>query len=129
MDNKISRLQGAVEYLTSLVTTNTGKVDGLAVRMQATASVQASTASTLVEVRERVSEALAVAGSGAPVGPNGSNSGNTPEYLGDREEADAEKRALVISIRVRCGWRDSSGGGLEGEDGGRGWTLTSWVTV
>lgn len=42
MDGKIVRLQGAVDHLTSLVTKNAGQADGLAARMQATASAQAS---------------------------------------------------------------------------------------
>lgn len=68
MDGKIFRVQGAVDRLTSLVTTNTVKVEGLAFRVQATASTQATTASTMVAVQERVSEVLFMAASRTPDG-------------------------------------------------------------
>lgn len=105
LESKTSRLQGAVEHLTSLVTTNTGKVDGLSVRMQAAATAQATTSSTLVHFREQISGALAATASASPGGHVASNSGESPGVGALAADDDAEKRALVISVRVlfeRC---------------------------
>ncbi|KAK1870121.1 hypothetical protein I4F81_012583 [Pyropia yezoensis] len=98
MDGKIVRLQGAVDHLTSLVTTNAGQAVGLAARMQATASAQASTASTLVEFRERVSEALAVVASGAPTGAVGTNCGESPDGGGDGAAQEVRMAAPVGAV-------------------------------
>ncbi|KAK1859881.1 hypothetical protein I4F81_002473 [Pyropia yezoensis] len=98
MDGKIVRLQGAVDHLTSLVTTNAGQADGLAARMQATARVQASTASTLVEFRERVSEALAVVASGAPTGAVGTDCGESPDGGGDGAAQEVGMAAPVGAV-------------------------------
>lgn len=100
METKTSRLQGAVEHLTSLVTTNTGKVDGLAVRMQATATAQATTASTLVQFRQQMSGVLDRTASGSPSARVVSNSGESPGGGAVAADDIGDKRNLIISIRV-----------------------------
>ncbi|KAK1870018.1 hypothetical protein I4F81_012482 [Pyropia yezoensis] len=113
MDGKIVRLQGAVDHLTSLVTTNAGMADGLAARMQATASAQASTASNLVEFRERVSEALAVVAAGAPTGAVGTNCGESPDGGGDGAAQEVRMAAPVGAVPaggVAPAWAVPAGG-------------------
>lgn len=114
MDGKIVRLQGAVDHLTSLVTTNAGMADDLAARMQATASAQASTASNLVEFRERVSEALAVVASGAPTGAVGTNCGESPDGGGDGAAQEVRMAAPVGAVPaggiVAPAWAVPAGG-------------------
>lgn len=113
LENKTTSLHGAVDHFISLVETNLSKVDGLAVRVQAMASAQASTTSTLVQFREQVSGALAAVASGSSKGRVLSNSEASPadHAVADNDE-DTWTRALVTSIRVQFEelYRSSRGG-------------------
>lgn len=114
----MGRLHAAVEHLSSLVTTNTGKVDGLAVRVQATASAQSSTSSTLVDFGEKHSRALTAAAATTPDRP-ASNTGESLADTGEQADEDAEARAIVMAAKLSS-WSKVAGRVVGGGAGRRG---------
>lgn len=103
LEGKVGRLHAAVDHLSSLVASNTGKVDGLAVRMQASVSAQSTTVSTLEQFREQLTTALATAATATP-GGRVSNSGESPGGAEEPTDKGAQARALALAVRVRL-WR------------------------
>lgn len=100
LEGKVGKLHDAVDHLSNLVTSNTGKVDGLAVRMQASVTAQSSTVSTLEQFRDQLTTALAAAAAATPEG----RASNTEESPGDgdgRTDDDSEARGIALAVRVR----------------------------
>lgn len=100
LEGKVGKLQAAVDHLSSLVTSNTGKVDGLAVRMQASVSAQSSTVSTLERFREQLTTALTTVAAATP-GGRASNTGESPGDVDEPVDGEEEARTLALAVRVR----------------------------
>lgn len=91
-EGKAGSLHAAVDHL---FTSSTGKVEGVAGRVHATAIAQSSTSSTLVNFGEQLSRALTAA---AVVSPERlpSTSGESPDNADEQAGEDEQTRAVDL---------------------------------